>query len=390
MTKAARFIVLLLFLFQFTGATYGRSEYVPGYIIDIHNDTINGFVKNERWFVNPDKIAFKISKKRTINYYKPTDIHGFGFLNQRYVGAAVQKEVSPFWDSDLQKDPKLQLVSDTVFLQTLIGGGKPLYYFKDTNGKENFYIQEDSSMYSLLLHKTYVAYEPHRKEYHNMRFLGQLSRYFWDEPAMQDELPNTTYKRSSLEDLFHFYLKKQNIQTVYKNRDNKVYQTFGAVAGVSMTMIDVETDYIKARFGPSTNLTAGLSIDLAMAGRLRDWSFYNELMFSSYQAGQYVGPYFSNSWATFDFKYIRLNSLVRFRPSWFYLNAGISNSYVLHGYSSIFEDIRKYEIGILAGVGVRYRHFSLEVRGEIGDGMSPYVNMIAETHRIQLLLGYSF
>ncbi len=390
MTKAVRVIVLLLIVFQFSETFYGRSEYIPGYIIDFHNDTIKGFVKNEKWYVNPDKIAFKISKKRTINYYKPTDILGFGFLNQQYVGAVVQKEVSPFWDSDLQKDPKLQLVTDTVFLQTLIGGEKPLYYFKDSNEKENFYIQEDSSKYSLLLHKVYIAYEPYRKEYHNMRFLGQLSRYFWDELSMQEEIANTQYKRSSLEDLFHSYLKKQNIQAVYQNEDNNVYQTFGAVAGISTTMINVETDYIKARFGPSTNLTAGLSIDLAMAGKLRDWSFYNELMFSSYQAGQYVGTYFSNSWASFDFKYIRLNSLVRFRPSWFFINAGISNGYVLHGHSSIFEEIREYEIGVIAGIGAKYKHFSLEVRGQIGDGMSPYVNMIAETHTFQVLLGYSF
>jgi len=389
MNKVGRIILLLFIVFLLPRISYGRTQFLPGYIIDFHHDTIHGLVKYEGWFTNPDKIAFKVSKKRSVNYYRPTDILGFGFLDQIYVGAVVQKETSPFWDSDLQKDPALHLVSDTVFLQTLIGGAKPLLYFKDTNEKEHFYIKVDST-YSLLLHKIYIAYEPNRKEFHNMRFLGQLYRYFWDDPSMQEAIPTTLYNRSSLEELFKKYLKQQHIKTVYLNNDTKVSCTLGAVAGVSMTTINVKTDYFKANFSPSTNLTGGLSIDMAMGGRLRDWSFYNELMYSSYQSAHYVSYTYPDSWVTFNFQYVRLNSLVRFRPSWFFLNVGMSNGYVLKGKSSMFDEIRNYEIGILAGAGVRFKHFSLEVRDEIGDGVSPYVSMISETNRLQVLLGYTF
>lgn len=389
MNRQVRILVLLLLAILLPKNTYGRSEFIPGYIIDLHNDTIHGLVKNEKWFANPNKIAFKLSAKRTTTYYNPTDIIGFGFLDQLYVGAIVQKEVSPFWDSELQKDPGLHLVTDTVFLQTLIGGKKPLFYFKDDNEKEHFYIREDST-YKLLIHKIYIAYEPNRKEFHNMRFIGQLSRYFWEETSMQEAIASTTYKRSSLEELFTVYLKKQNNTDAYQNQDFKIFSTFSAVAGTSVTMVQVETHYYKSAFGPSTNFTGGIALDLAMAGKLRDWSLYNDLLYSSYQLTSNISYTNLTSPVTFDFQYLRLNTMVRFRPSWFFINAGISTGYVLKGESSAFREIRNYEIGVIAGAGIKYKNVSLELRGEIGDGVSPYVNIVSETRRFLALASYSF
>lgn len=389
MSKVGIKIVLLFLCILLPQMTFSKTEYLPGYIIDLHGDTIHGLIKYEEWFANPNIIGFKQSNMRSTLFYTPKDIAGFEVMNQLFVSAAVQKEMSPYKDNELQKDPALHLEPDTVFLQTLFGGDKPLYYFKDWDEKEQFYIKEDSS-FSLLLHKIYIEYNNGRKEYHNMRFVGQLSRYFWDDTSIQEEIASTTYTRSSLEYLFKIYLKQQNKKSVYQNQDNKLTTVCGALAGVSVTMVNVETDYVKARFGPSTNFTGGLSVDLAMAGSLRDWSIYNELLYSSYKTRSYVGSLFPVDWAVFDFQYLRVNSLVRFQPSWFFLNAGVSNGLCIKHYCSIFEDIRGYEIGIVFGAGIKFKHYSLEVRQDFGDGMSPYINISSGTNRFQVLLGYSF
>jgi len=39
---------------------------------------------------------------------------------------------------------------------------------------------------------------------------------------------------------------------------------------------------------------------------------------------------------------------------------------------------------------MKYKNYSLEVRLENGDGMSPYVGVYSETKRYLVLLGYSF
>jgi hypothetical protein len=127
-----------------------------------------------------------------------------------------------------------------------------------------------------------------------------------------------------------------------------------------------------------------------MAGRLKQWSFYNELMYSSYKFESYAGPYFPSNWATFDFKYLKMNNMIRIRPSWFFLNVGVSSGYAILAKSSIFEETRKMEIGFVVGAGIKYKKYSLEVREDIGDGMSPYVNISAQSKRFQVLLGYQF
>jgi hypothetical protein len=282
------------------------------------------------------------------------------------------------------------LIADTVFLQTLVDGEKSLYYLRELDDKENFYIKEDSD-YTLLLHKIYVEYVNNfRKEYHNMRYIGQLTRYFWDEPSLLNEIADSYYSRTSLENLFRLYMKQSNNKPTYIDTDNKVATAYGVVAGASVTMLQVETDYFNAGFGPSTNFTGGFYVDLAMMGMLHNWSMYNELLYSSYSIKSYVGLYFPSNRAVFNFNYLKLNSMIRFKPSWFYLNAGISNGVCIHHYTNEFSDIRSYEIGLIFGAGINYKKYSLEVREDIGDGISPYVNIGTETRRFQVLLGYRF
>jgi hypothetical protein len=82
--------------------------------------------------------------------------------------------------------------------------------------------------------------------------------------------------------------------------------------------------------------------------------------------------------------------MVRIKPSWFFLNVGISNGICLHHFSTEFAEIRSYEIGLLLGAGIKIKNYTLECREDLGDGMSPYVYIGSETHRFQILFGYSF
>lgn len=382
--------LLLTLILSLSQLSFARTEFVPGYIINLQDDTIQGFIKYNEWYFNPEEILFKPGKMRTPQYYLPIDIKGFGILEKKYVSAIVQKETSPFLDRELLTEAALQLVSDTVFLQTLIGGEKSLHYLKDWDEKEHFYIHEDS-IYKLLLHKTYVEYKGGRKEYHNMRFLGQLSRYFWEESSLQETIASTTYDRSSLESLFTTYLKRQGKTSVYRSVISKVAPVWGVVAGVSSTILHVDSEFFDVGFGPSINFTGGLSVELAMAGKLRDLSFCNEILYSSYQMEREVRVmYFPTNFARFDFEYLRLNTLIRYRPSWFFVNAGFTNGLCIHQNNTVFEKVRGYEIGLIFGAGLKYKNFSMECRKEIGDGISSYIYLSSNTNRTQILLNYSF
>lgn len=385
MKKVGR-VILFLFI---SLSIHAKTNFLPGYIVNLNHDTIHGLIEYEEWTYNPEIICFKATKFRTPVYYEPSDVAGFGVLDKQFNSAIVQKEISPFRFSELEKSSSLNLVQDTVFLQTLIGGAKSLHYLKEWDDREQFYIKEDSA-YTLLLHKIYYEYTLNvRKEYHNMRFIGQLTRYFWDQPELLSEIADTYYSRSNLEGLFQHYLKLTGQKSVYVNKDSYLSGVFGLVAGASLTMLGVETDYLKAGFGPSYNFTGGLSLDLAMNGMFRNWTLYNELLYSSYQANNLIPEYFPDSWSTFDFKYLKINTMVRFQPSFFFLSAGVSNGICIDYYGSK-DDYRLWEIGFLLGAGIKFKHFTLELREDIGDGMSPFVGTYTSTERFQVLLGYHF
>jgi hypothetical protein len=127
-----------------------------------------------------------------------------------------------------------------------------------------------------------------------------------------------------------------------------------------------------------------------MTGNFRNWSFYNELLYSSYQADNTYPRYFPASWAKFDFKYLKLNSMVRYDAGLLFFGAGLSNGFCIDHYGSDDSDFRKYEIGLLLGAGIRYKRFSLELREDLGDGMSPFIGAYTHTERFQMLLGYKF
>lgn len=383
--------ILILFLISMStiSQAHARPQFLPGYIVDLKHDTIHGLIEYEEWTSNPEFIRFKPSNYRTPVEYDPIDIVAFGVLGKEFNTAIVQKEISPFRDSELEKDSKLNLIQDTVFLQTLVGGTKSLHYLKEWDDRVQFYIKEDTT-YTLLLHKIYIEYTQNiRKEYHNMRFVGQLTRYLWDQPELLDEIADTYYSRPDLEALFQNYLKLSGQKTAYVNKDSNFFGVFGLVAGASVTMLEVETDYLKAGFGPSTNFTGGVSLDLAMNGRFRNWTLYNELLYSSYQAKNTYPGYFPASWAKFDFKYLKINTMARFQPSFFFLGAGISNGICIDYYGSK-DDYRMWEIGLVLGAGVKFKHLTMELREDIGDGMSPFVGAYTNTKRFQILVGYSF
>ncbi len=90
-----------------------------------------------------------------------------------------------------------------------------------------------------------------------------------------------------------------------------------------------------------------------------------------------------------------------------FLNGGISAGYAISGsayrkidsrvYTSEYQTeedalpgIRKLEESVLVGAGVRFGKFSLELRYNLGNGMSTSTEIHSLTNRYNLLAGYRF
>ncbi|HRX12056.1 MAG TPA: hypothetical protein P5210_10430, partial [Draconibacterium sp.] len=112
------FIVIFVFAFN---NIYGRSEYLPGYIIKLPCDTIQGFIDYRNWSETPTKIFFKQQiESDIINEYTCADLNGFKVADEIYVRAVVKIDDSKLNADNLDFNNELLFITDTVFLETMV------------------------------------------------------------------------------------------------------------------------------------------------------------------------------------------------------------------------------------------------------------------------------
>jgi hypothetical protein len=417
--QTRRTVIRLALVFTgilFFQTIHSQEKYLPGYVINLKGDTIHGFIDYRNWKINPDKIDFKDRTENKEISYQPSDITEFKVNDEIYVSAAVNIETSPRNTEDLNYDKALNLQAKTTFLQTIYKGKKSLYYYF-VQGKEYFYIRQDTS-YELLVYKRYLLAQGDTtviKE--NKGYWGQLNKYLQECPGIEDKLIKTAYKLPDMNNLFKFYYEGTKSEISFKKTAEGVKVETGLLAGASLTSLTFSgTSYLtQTDFNNSVNFSAALYCELILARNQRKWSINNELILSTYNvSGTYkqgVEENYTLTTTELGYTYLKLNNLVRFKypvgRSYIFLNGGVSNGFVLKetNYKSVFtkfyssettvegvaiDDSKKYELGFIIGTGLKTSRYSVEARYEIGNGMSRVLSATSKTNRIYVLLGFRF
>lgn len=415
--KKLGLIVLGILYFQIA---FSQKNYVSGYVIKNNTDTIYGLVDYRNWDKNPDKIDFKTDIDSNPISFNPADITEFKVENEIYVSGIVNTEITSLQTEMLREDPQIILKVETTFLQTLFRGKKSLYYFKNYDGRENFYIKQDTG-YSLLLYKRYLKRQDgNLLVTENKTYVGQLTIYLNDCLTIKSKLENTSYKQNSLLKLFQYYYECSSSDIFFQKEKEKTDLEIGVLAGVSLTSLEFGSDaylhLVNAGYKPSTNFSCGMYFDFHLSRNFGRWSINNELLFSTYQVkGTYesfknINKY-SLTTTEFGYSYFKVNTLARFKYPighiFLYLNGGLSNGYAINetNYKKIeskfyeteslveekaLKDTRKYEIAFILGSGIKYKNYSIEFRAEKGNGMSLYTELNSTTTRYYFLFGYRF
>jgi hypothetical protein len=431
-------ITLVVLLFLASATTYGKAEYLPGYIINPNGDTLKGYIEYRNWSVNPDKIFFKKQLNNEGVTYTVDEINGFTVSGEIYVKAIVTIDESKTSAKELDFTSEVIPVKDTVFLQALILGTKSLYWYKNKSIKDQFYIWQDT-VFELLIHKkyltepdstrtyystSYIAVAPAKLILHpiaeNNRYLNQLALYLKDCQDIQLTFKNTDYSKRSLEQLFQRYYECTLSKTTYQVKTENAKAVAGALAGLSITSVTfsgVNTNYlVNTEFQPSVNFAGGLFLNLFFPRNFDKFSLNNELFFTTYKAeGSYTDYENENVYTIYTtsigLTYLKLNSMLRYYQPvgnvFIFINAGGSmgiglsetnyrkRENVLYNDVTIYEskaisDIRQREFSYNVGFGAQYKKYLLEFRYERGNGMSYYASFKAVTERLYFLLGYTF
>lgn len=402
-------------------ALNAQQNFLPAYVVNNNGDTIYGEIDYRNWRLNPKSVVFQAEKMTDAVYYTPEQIQAFSVADEIYVSALMEIDKAAHQTAHLSYSPEAVLVRDTLFLMARVLGEKRLYYLADENGKEHFFIPDGTGGYTELIYRAYFKTGKSQRTIRKIEtYKGQLSVYLEDMPELKSKIYSTNYGLVSMDKLFSKYYQLKNQSPEYIVKKEKLMAQGTILAGVVATQLQFHSSefqgLVNADYGTHTGITAGMALNLVFPRTRGKWSLYNELLYSQYKMSEDAQVFVSaNKWSKvhtqLEFAYLQLHTLIRYqhpvKNTYVFFNFGLANSIKVaeenykftesHNYSIVSEDegkamesTRSHERGLVFGVGVKYKQFGLELRGERGDGMSDYNNLNSTTNRLYALLSFTF
>ena len=122
--------------------SYAQSNYKPGYVVDLKNDTLKGFIDYREWNSDPDIIDFKTAlTDKTSKKFRPTDISYFNITGldayQQYSGP-ISMDVTEKDHLGYSRDTTYQTA--TVFFRLLQKGNNLALYSYTDGLKARYFI----------------------------------------------------------------------------------------------------------------------------------------------------------------------------------------------------------------------------------------------------------
>lgn len=413
-------VSIFLFCVQLT---FAQSNFIPGHIVSLEGDTLEGLINYLAWEANPEVISFKPSKAESAVDYLPTDIRSFVVSDERYLSALVELDTTLYTLGIKELVTDLRLESHIVFLQAIIEGPKSLFFHRDKRGRDNFYILEGDE-FVLLQYKHYLESRKNMKlEAVNRSYLSQLINYFPDCRPLHFRINQfLEYEARQLEKIFLAYYECSGESVSFHKKVESTKIELKILSGLSSSTlrfrnrINLEPyqDLHHANYSSSNNFSGGIQMEVRLPRKRRKVSFCFEMLYNEYlvQANRSFSlgqGNFVRANMSFEFSYLKFNLLYRTRhlmPSGsLYFNAGISQGYVqkqkqthervksISGVESINNRpvvpyTRKSEQSVIAGFGYQYRKIALETRLEYGTGISNVSDLISRSRRFYILLSY--
>ncbi len=407
-------IFTLLLLLTVSNLIQAIENFIPGVVVTSVGDTLTGMVDYQNWEFSPESIRFCKKQGDKVLVYQPTDVKMFQVDGDVYVGTEAEIENSSRLNESISYDPALQLKRKSVFLRALVIGEKSLYYYKDSNTDDLFYLKIDTT-YQLLGYKLYhndINDVNSVREY--KKYVGQLIYYMSDRPELKKTIEGVQYTRYNLTALFNAYNKLVRPTKFNQIKKIKFKVNYGLIAGASINSIHFTgtefPELVLPTYSPGLSFTPGIFVEFVEPRNRGRWSICSELLYATYKFG---GSYDDGSRifnTNIDFGYLKLNNLLRYRillqNGVLFVNGGFSMGNILHEINDqerisknnsdwnengkALNDIYRFEMGFLFGAGIIYKHFTLETRYAFGGGMSPYIILGSETRSSNILVSYSF
>ncbi|MGC1389696.1 MAG: hypothetical protein WA816_01535 [Bacteroidales bacterium] len=358
-----KIFLFLLIISQFLISGYGQKGYRPGYIITNDSVTVQGHIKLESNFQNSKSCEFVESDNHNPKNYSPFDIKGYRIENSKYY---------------VSRDVVIDSVKQRVFLEYLVHGIVDLFYYKD-HDKEYYFVQKGAELIMLSNAGSLVTVKKNAKgmEYEETYFKNSnqykriLQYLFQESPDVLKEIPNTSFDYRPLIKItkdYHKAVCKDNTCIDFTKSTNK------------SLYLEPGFGFINSWLGLSTSGNYAHNIDPYFGIQLRlkpfkGYTMWNFLTGLNYSYNDFLGDYDNTLYGGFHGIY-RINTKYsmlcipltieysfpseKLQPfiSMSYNNVLILNAKYsvqrIDNYYAIDSYFRKYQFGVLLGLGLRY------------------------------------
>jgi hypothetical protein len=370
-------------------------------------DTIHGYIDYRQWDVNPFEINFRTDSLAEQVKYTPLEIKAFVVSEDHYWGGIFEIDKSPYVTQELTTENEAIPDTDTVFLTILVDGNLSLYYLKDSDVKEHFFIRKNDGEFTELIYRRYLVLnaDPGNKDktsiVENNLYKGMLIYFTTEFPGLVDRINSARYNSSDLTKIVDDYNKKSGCVSDYCHINkfrNKWIKSLHVITGMTYSYYNYSKEISNEEgtlvySDPNPHfywIAAGLGLNLMPPRKLQRFSIYNEIL---YHADRYTydyqieeRPHLDHFYhEDFNAHYLKLSILPRYQPKFNkirpYINAGISLSIPVSGYyegykeTHFWDQIRtEYYSGLQArvnfdfGIGLYYKKFNFDLRSHLFSG----------------------
>lgn len=288
-------LFFLLFCFVKPFVSTAQQGYKPGYIVLANNDTLSGFLKEQRSRKASQAAIFRKEIKATKEVYSPDQLKAYRYEGGKYY---------------LSLHVMLKGVKKQVFMEYLIKGKANVYFTHD--GDEHYYIQKEGEELVELTEPT-VYTEINGKRYASPpKYKNKLGTILSDAD-IQPKIQKTSLEYKSLISLAQEYHEKvcdTEACIVYARTKNKVIRDYTVFAGYSMN---------RYNFGYRLATEFGGGLQAGVMASFRGLFFSNERLGLS--AGLFLEKDFSTTLKPYDDEDVELE-IVDYEGKRYYMQAG--------------------------------------------------------------------
>jgi hypothetical protein len=305
MTQKLRCFLLSLCWLGGATVAHAQTNFRPGYVLPLTGDTLRGEVDSREGRTNAQRCRFRATAQAEVTTYQPADLRGYGLpLEQRhYRSLPVTIAPAPV---------------RSYFLEVLVDGPAKLYFLRDAEQHESFYVESPKQPLTLLEHsKTIVQGNGIAKIEEKNLYRNTLAAALAGCVQAQSKLPNLPFQESALRQVVNLYNQCVGYAAPQaKFAGVPTHATIGIMAAVSGQRLyfdgfpfasDITSQQTGFAIGPvlhvsSSRVSQRLSLVVAL--------LYEP---EKYEVGPSRNPYASpDARVRFDLAYLRLPVMVRY------------------------------------------------------------------------------